>query len=150
MRRRMGLVSERAGGRTVSNQSRKQVVSEFLTALVNDDSAAMRPLVADEVKWWIPQSGAVAYGLARPLDGWEQVPWFGGDGWKGFKPNTSHLEIHHVVAEDDLVSAHYSRTALRANGNAYEAEYNILFRFSDDLIVEVWEVVDTAQANASR
>ena len=30
------------------------------------------------------------------------------------------------------------------------AEYNMLFRFRDDLIVEVWEVVDTAQALASR
>jgi ketosteroid isomerase-like protein len=48
------------------------------------------------------------------------------------------------------VSAHYNRTALRANGKAYDAEYNLLFRFRDDLIVEVWEVVDTAQANASR
>jgi ketosteroid isomerase-like protein len=49
------------------------------------------------------------------------------------------------------VSAHYNRRAVRANGNdVYDAEYNILFRFRDDLIVEVWEVVDTAQANASR
>jgi ketosteroid isomerase-like protein len=135
----------------VSIQERKQVVTDFLIALVNDDSVAMRPLVADDVKWWVPQSAASAFGLDRPLDGWEQVPWFGGDGWKGFKPGTSHVTIHHLVAEDEFVSAHYNRTALRAHGNnVYDAEYNILFRFRDDLIVEVWEVVDTAQANASR
>jgi len=131
-------------------QERKQAVAEFLIALVNDDAVAMRLLVADDVKWWVPQSAASAFGLVRPLDGWEQVPWFGGEGWKGFKPGTSHVTIHHLVAEDDFVSAHYNRTALRANGKAYDAEYNLLFRFRDDLIVEVWEVVDTAQANASR
>lgn len=135
----------------MSIQERKQAVTEFLIALVNDDSIAMRPLVADDVKWWVPQSAVLAFGLVRPLEGWEQVPWFGGAGWKGFKPGTSQVTIHHLVAEDEFVSAHYNRRAVRANGNdVYDAEYNILFRFRDDLIVEVWEVVDTAQANASR
>jgi ketosteroid isomerase-like protein len=137
-------------GNDVSTQRRKEVVTEFLAALVNDDSATMRPLVDDDVKWWIPQSAAVAFGLARPLDGWSNVPWFGGEGWKGFKPGSSRVIVHHLVAEDDFVSAHYNRTALRANGNVYDTEYNILFRFRDDLIVEVWEIVDTAQANASK
>jgi ketosteroid isomerase-like protein len=134
----------------VSTQRRKQIVTEFLVALVNDDTATMRPLVADDVAWWVPQSAASTFGLVRPLDGWDNVPWFGGDGWKGFKPGTSQVTIHHLVAEDEFVSAHYNRTALRANGNVYDTEYNILFRFRDDLIVEVWEVVDTAQANASK
>ena len=134
----------------MSAHRRKQAVTEFLTALVNDDSAAMRPLVADEVKWWVPQSAAVAFGLDRPLEGWDRVPWFGGDGWKGFEPGTSQVTVHHLVAEDEFVSAHYNRNALRANGNVYDTEYNILFRFRDGLIVEVWEVADTAQANASK
>jgi ketosteroid isomerase-like protein len=135
----------------MSIQERKQAVTQFLAGLVNDDSAALRPLVADDVKWWVPQSAAVAFGLARPLDGWEQVPWFGGEGWKGFKPGTSRVSIHHLVAEDEFVSAHYNRTARRAHDDSiYDVEYNILFRFRDDLIVEVWEVVDTAQARASR
>jgi ketosteroid isomerase-like protein len=134
----------------MSIEGRKQAVTAFLAALVNDDSAAMRPLVADDVRWWVPQSAASAFGLQRPLDGWDQVPWFGGEGWKGFKPGTSRVTMHHLVADDEFVSAHYNRTALRANGNAYDSEYNILFRFRDGLIVEVWEVVDTAQANASK
>ena len=134
----------------MSAQIRKQAVTEFLTALVNDDSAAMRPLVSDDVTWWVPQSASVAFGLDRPLEGWNQVPWFGGDGWKGFRPGTSEVTVHHLVAEDEFVSAHYNRRALRPNGKVYDAEYNILFRFRDDLIVEVWEVADTAQGIASR
>jgi uncharacterized protein len=134
----------------VSTEKPKQVVTDFLVALVNDDTGTMRPLVANDVKWWVPQSAASTFGLARPLDGWENVPWFGGDGWKGFKPGTSRVTVHHLVAEGEFVSAHYNRTALRANGNPYDTEYNMLFRLRDDLIVEVWEVVDTAQANATK
>jgi ketosteroid isomerase-like protein len=132
------------------SEQRKETVSTFLHALIGEDAATMRRLVADEVRWWVPQSSSEAYGMARPLDGWADVPWFGGDGWKGFQPDTSKIVIHHLVADGDLVSAHYNRTAVRANGNPYDCEYNILFRFDGDLIIEVWEVVDTAQANASK
>jgi predicted SnoaL-like aldol condensation-catalyzing enzyme len=77
---------------------------------------------------------------------WDGIPWFGGEGWKAFVPGSSVLEIRHLVAEDDLVSAHYRRTAQRVHGGDYDAEYNILFRFDGDRIAEVWEVADTAAA----
>jgi ketosteroid isomerase-like protein len=134
----------------MSNDQHKEVVREFLNALVNDDSAAMRPLVSDTVTWWVPQSAATTFGLGRRLDGWDNVPWFGGEGWKGFKPGSSKVRIHHLLADDDLVSAHYNRESLRLNGDLYDNEYNMLFRFEDGLIVEVWEIVDTAYALSSR
>jgi hypothetical protein len=97
----------------------------------------------------VPQSGVDLYGLARRMVGWDNVPWFGGEGWKGFRPGTSKVLVHHMVAEDDLVSAHYNREALRLNGSPYDTEYNILFRFEGGQIAEVWEVADTANARAS-
>ena len=126
--------------------ARKALVDRFLHALVDEDSDAMRPLVHDDVMWWVPASSAEKFHLDRPLVGWNGIPWFGGEGWKAFAPGSSVLEIRHLVAEDDLVSAHYRRTAERAHGGRYDAEYNILFRFADDRIVEVWEVADTAAA----
>lgn len=125
---------------------RKAVVEQFLHALVDEHSDAMRPLVLDDVVWWVPASSAAKFHLERPLVGWDGIPWFGGDGWKAFVPGSSVLEIHHLLAEDDFVSAHYRRTAQRAHGGAYDAEYNILFRFDGDRIAEVWEVADTAAA----
>jgi len=125
---------------------RKAVVERLLQALVDDDSDAMRPLVHDHVVWWVPASAAAKFRLDRPLVGWDRIPWFGGDGWKAFVPGSSVLEIRHLVAEDDLVSAHYRRTAQRTHGGDYDAEYNILFRFDGDRIAEVWEVADTAAA----
>jgi ketosteroid isomerase-like protein len=131
-------------------QHNKAVIARFLPALVDDDVSAMRSLVHDEVVWWVPASAAARFGLARPLVGWDTIDWFGGDGWKAFVAGSSVLTIHHLVAEDDLVSAHYRRTAQRVDGGEYDAEYNILFRLVDGRILEVWEIADTAAAFASR
>jgi ketosteroid isomerase-like protein len=130
------------------SQRHKLAVERVLQALVDDEGHTTHDVVADDVTWWVPASAAAKFGLARPLRGWDDVPWFGGPGWKGFEPGSSTLEIHHLVAEDDLVSAHYRRTARRVDGGRYDAEYNILFRFDGDRIAEVWEVADTAAAFA--
>jgi len=146
-------------------QTNRATIERFLPALVHDDVEAMRPLVRDDVVWWVPGSAAAKFGLARPLVGWDTIDWFGGNGWKAFVDGSSVLTVHHLVAEGDLVSAHYRRTARRigkdgigkegigedgADGGAYDAEYNILFRLVDGRIAEVWEVADTAAAFASR
>jgi ketosteroid isomerase-like protein len=134
----------------MSNQQHKDVVRRFLEALVQDDVEPVRALVRDDVVWWVPQSGVTVGGLSRPLQGWDDIQWLGGDGWKGFLPGTSSIVMHHLVAEDDLVSAHYNRVAQRPNGTHYDNEYNIMFRLVGGQIAEVWEVVDTAYALATR
>ena len=128
----------------------RAAIERFLPALVADDPDAMRPLVRDDVQWWVPASSAAKFGLDRPLVGWDTIDWFGGNGWKAFVPGSSVLTVHHLVAEGDLVSAHYRRTATLISGGDYDAEYNILFRLVDGRIAEVWEVADTASAFASR
>jgi len=140
---------------TPDEQANRAVIERFLPALVADDSKAMRPLVHDDVVWWVPASSAEKFGLDRPLVGWDMIDWFGGNGWKAFVPGTSVLTVHHLVTEGDLVSAHYRRTArLVGNGGVdiggYDAEYNILFRLVAGRIAEVWEVADTAAAFTSR
>lgn len=127
----------------------KDLVARFLLLLVNDDAAGMRPLVADDVIWWVPASASTRFGLDRPLRGWDHIAWFGGGGWKGFKAGTSTLRIHHLIAEGDLVAAHYQRTAERRDGSAYDVEYHFMLRVAGGRIAEVWEVADTAAAFAS-
>ena len=129
-------------------ETRKATVARVLQALVDDEGHTTRDVVRDDVVWWVPASAATQFGLPRPLQGWDDIPWFGGPGWKGFEPGSSTLEIQHLVGEDDLVSAHYRRTARRVGGDPYDAEYNVLFRFDGDRIAEVWEVADTAAAFA--
>ena len=43
----------------------KDLVARFLLLLVNDDAAGMRPLVADDVIWWVPASASTRFGLDR-------------------------------------------------------------------------------------
>ena len=135
---------------TSETERNRDAVARFLPALVADDTDTMRPLVHHDVVWWVPASAAAKFGLARPLVGWDTIDWFGGKGWKAFVDGSSVLAVHHLVAEGDLVSAHYRRTAARVGGGSYDAEYNILFRLVDGRIAEVWEVADTAAAFASR
>jgi len=140
---------------TSDEQANRAAIERFLPALVADNTEAMRPLVHDDVVWWVPASSAEKFGLDRPLVGWDMIDWFGGNGWKAFVPDTSVLTVHHLVTEGDLVSAHYRRTArLVGNGGVdiggYDAEYNILFRLVDGRIAEVWEVADTAAAFTPR
>lgn len=133
----------------MTTDENKETVETFLHALVRDDAQSVRPLVHDEVIWWVPPSASQKFGIERPLQGWDDIDWLGGDGWKGFLPGSSVLTVHHLVADGDLVSAHYNRAAKRLDGSDYDTEYNILFRLADGRIAEVWEIVDTAKAFGS-
>ena len=128
------------------NDDNKVVVETFLRALVQDDARSVHSLVHDDVIWWVPASASLRFGLERPLRGWDDIDWLGGDGWKGFVPGSSVLTVHHLVADGDLVSAHYNRVAKRLDGSDYDTEYNILFRLAGGRIAEVWEIADTAKA----
>jgi ketosteroid isomerase-like protein len=131
----------------VSEPGHKEAVRRFLDALGRNDRQALRPIVGDNVRWWV-QPSVEARGLSRPLMGWEAVPWLGGGGSTAFRPGTTHWTIHHVLEEGDLVAVHMNRQAVGANGRPYDNEYHWLFRFEEDLIVEVWEILDTAYAFA--
>ena len=56
---------------------------------------------------------------------------------EGLPARSSVLTIHHLVADGNLVSAHYNRSAKRLDGTDYDTEYNILFRLLDGRIAEV-------------
>ncbi|MDA8044970.1 MAG: nuclear transport factor 2 family protein [Actinomycetota bacterium] len=124
----------------------KEIVERFISALINDDPASIRSLTRDDITWWVPASAARRFNLSRPLTGWDNIPWLGGPGWKGFEPDSSQVHMHHLVAQDGFVSAHYNRQARRRGGGNYNVEYNMLFRLENAAIAEVWEIVDTSAA----
>jgi ketosteroid isomerase-like protein len=116
-----------------------------MEAVGERDEGKLRALIHEDVRWWIPQS-AMRRGLRRPLVGRDEVIWLLRGGSKSFQPGTTTWNFHHMVAEDDLVAAHMEREAIGANGRPYDNEYHLLFRFQDGLIVEAWEVIDSARA----
>jgi ketosteroid isomerase-like protein len=53
-------------------------------------------------------------------------------------------DVHHVVAEDDLVTLHCTMHARTNAGKEYHGSYHMLFRIEHDRIAEAWEFLDTA------
>ena len=53
-------------------------------------------------------------------------------------------DVHHVVAEDDLVTLHCTIHASTNVGKEYHGSYHMLFRIEQDRIAEAWEFLDAA------
>jgi ketosteroid isomerase-like protein len=126
-------------------QQRKDAALRFLGGMADGDAAALRTMLADDARWWVPPS--VEGRVARPLDGADAVARLaGGVTTSSFRPGTTTWHVLHVTAEEDRVSVLAQRHAVGANGRAYENDYHWLFRFAGDLIAEIWEVLDTSHA----
>jgi ketosteroid isomerase-like protein len=125
----------------------KTAVLSFLDAMGDRDIEALRRKLTATAHWWGPPSSIGHFD--RPLVGAERVADLAGGKTLGsFRPGTTSWHVMHMTAEGDFVAGLMTRRAVGANGRPYEAQYHWLFRFEDDLIAEVWEVIDTAQARA--
>ncbi len=124
---------------------RKHAVLRFLEAMADADAVALRSMLTDDAQWWVPPSASGR--LRRPLVGGDEVAQLaGGQITQAFQPGTTTWDVTHITAEDDRVAILMQRRAIGANGRAYDNQYHWLFRFEQDRIAEVWEIMDTALA----
>jgi ketosteroid isomerase-like protein len=123
---------------------RRQAVRDLLEAYAASDADAVRRLVTDDVRWWVPQSAAGRYD--RPIVGREALVEVLAGPSKMYRKPTIAWTVHHVVVEGDVVMATASMTAELQNGLAYANDYAYLFRFDGDRIAEGTEYADTAYA----
>jgi ketosteroid isomerase-like protein len=125
----------------------KQAVLDFLTATRERDRDRLRALVADDMIWQVPRSGAERMGHTFPMIGGEQFVEIQQAALDMFyRPGSQTITVDHLVAEDDLVVAFVTMQMLTKAGAPYENEYVFLFRFQGDKIAEHWERTDTAYA----
>ena len=122
----------------------KQVVRDQIAAMGRYDGAAQAALMAEDVKWWVPQSAVDAADIPRPLEGRDAVVGMLGGADVFF--TEMDWSIDHLVAEDDHVAVHAHMEGRTASGNHYLNQYHFLYRLQDGLIAEVWEHLDTAYA----
>ena len=127
-------------------EANKQVVRRHLAASDRGDVHAQGALLAEDVRWWIPQSGEEHAHIARPLEGKEAVLGLFANGDAFFTDR--HTTIDQIVAEGDYVAVHSHMQARTASGNDYLNQYHWLFRLEGARIAEVWEHLDTAYAFA--
>ena len=115
----------------------KALVREFW-ATANEDKMQF---VTDDAVWHLPTSVA-----RRGFD--QDVR---GDAVRGLFLGSSERyradrtwDVHHVVAEDDLVTLHCTMHGRTRAGHDYHGSYHMLFRLEDERIAEAWEFLDTA------
>lgn len=124
----------------------KRVVRGQIAAMERGDAEAQGALMADDVRWWVPQSAVEATGLARPLVGKHAVVELLGGADAFFAE--MHWTIDQIVAEGDHVAVHAHMKGRTASGKDYLNQYHFLYRLDGGCIAEVWEHVDTAYAFA--
>ena len=128
----------------MATADRKDAVRALLAAYAASDTDAVRRLVTDDVRWWVPQSAAGRY--PRPVVGREALVEVLAGPSKAYVKPTIAWTVHDVVAEGDVVMASASMTAQLLNGLDYANDYAYVFRFDGDRIAEGTEYADTAYA----
>jgi ketosteroid isomerase-like protein len=120
----------------------KAAVLDFLNAMAARNIDGLRARLTEHARWWSPESGAGR--IPVPLTGAQAIAELAGGRTLGsFQPGTTRWDVQHITAEDDRVAILMRRRAVGARGGNYDVLYHWLFRFEDDLIAEVWEVLDT-------
>ena len=97
--------------------------------------------VADDACWHLPTSVA-RRGFDQDVRGKSVHALFLGSTERYNRDRT--WDVHHVIAEDDLVTLHCTMHARTNVGKEYHGSYHMLFRIEDDRIAEAWEFLDTA------
>ena len=115
----------------------KALVREFWAA-ANDDK--MR-FLADDACWHLPTSVA-RRGFDQDVRGDAVRALFLGSSERYDQNRT--WDVHHVVAEADLVTLHCTMHARTNVGKEYHGSYHLLFRIEHDRIAEASEFLDTA------
>jgi ketosteroid isomerase-like protein len=115
----------------------KALVREFWAA-ANEDKMNF---VAEDACWHLPTSVAMR-GYDQDVRGEAVRELFLGSSVRYSADRT--WDVHHVVAEDDLVTLHCTMHARTNVGKEYHGAYHMLFRVEDGRIAEAWEFLDTA------
>ena len=119
------------------NERNKALVRDFWAAPQEDK---MR-FVADDACWHLPTSVA-RRGFDQDVRGEAVRELFLGSAERYNRDRT--WDVHHLVAEDDLVALHCTMHARTNVGKEYHGSYHMLFRIEHDRIAEAWEFLDTA------
>jgi ketosteroid isomerase-like protein len=130
------------GGACVDSERNKQLVLDYLSALV-EDVDRLSDLFAQDMNWWLPRTAHTRFGFTVPtvgLDAFLEAQRRGLE--QIYQPQkwTPHV----MIAEGDFVSTLATLEALTPAGVTYTNEYLFLFRCADGKITDLWEFVDTA------
>jgi ketosteroid isomerase-like protein len=119
-------------------EKNKQVVLEFLEAFTTFDPAVYEPYLTENPVYWV--------GMTRHEGraGFGQVAHYG----RTLYPNGQESrEIHHIVAEGDVVAVLMTIKAITNAGKDYENTYAVHFELDDGKIASQVEIMDFRVSN---
>jgi ketosteroid isomerase-like protein len=120
-----------------------QLITDFLQAMIDRDSAGLRKVSTEDIVWNVPPSSFPAFrgphvGIAATLSLVVEA------GATMFVNGTQSLRILHIIVEGDHGAAQFRISGKTTQGELdYDNLYAFFFRFSSGHIAEIWEHVDT-------
>jgi ketosteroid isomerase-like protein len=126
----------------MSEPDLKTIAREFIDALNAGDSAALDRLFAEDVTWTFPGH----FDFSGTHEGKAAVfeRFLGPAGSLFEPPSTPPIELHNVVAQDDVVAVEYTARMRTAIGKDYENHYVLMLDVADGRIRHVREYNDTS------
>jgi hypothetical protein len=125
----------------------KEIVESFLWAMLKSDRPTMASSLSRDACWHPPAFTASRVG---DVNGRDNVISFLCDNPERFyEPGSRTMDLHALVAEGDRVSAHFNFRARPLRGGELNTPANFMFRLGGREIVEIWEVLDTAEWSKS-
>ncbi len=118
------------------------ILERFFPAMFESDRETLGSLFAEDVVWHVPPFVEQRFG---DLKGRETVVEFlcaAGDEF--YVPGSFSLGIEVQAAEEDRAIVLGRMSATTAKGDPYSNRYSFGFRFRDEVISEVWELLDSA------
>jgi ketosteroid isomerase-like protein len=131
----------------MSAASNAQLIREHFKAKDELDREAIRAMLTDDARWWVPISG-MKRGLAvRPIIGGNELADMLTTLSLTLYERNRSWNVQHVIADESMGAAQVElTTTLASNGKPYHNIYAYVFRFDNGKIAEIWEHADTAYA----
>lgn len=116
----------------------------LVKAMIAADYESLRGVLDKDVHWHLPAS-VIRAGFDQNVVGREGIVKMVSRAHANqYKDMATHIE--HVVAEGDFTVVLCRHDILAHNGQRYSSHYVYFMRFRDGLVIEAWELTDTAQA----
>jgi ketosteroid isomerase-like protein len=126
--------------------SRVATARALLDAIGTHDREAFAAALAPDARWWFQPSVARRGAGPRPIEGRANVVAMVIPPSPAFAKDSTTWEILHLVEAGDLLALHTERRSTGSRGQPYHVEYHFLFGFDGELVVDVWDIMDTLDA----
>ena len=117
-------------------------LDRFFPAMFANDAETLAELFAEDIAWQLPPSIAERFGEVRGRQ--SVLDFLTGAGGTFFEPGSFRLETHMKIVEGDSAAVIAQMEGRTASGKPYRNEYAFSFRFQEEHICEVRELLDTA------